>query len=273
MGSRGDAPGSHRFLTLLPLQGQSGEPGLKGQVSPSPLSLADAILPFLPRTPPSPFALFSPPSQCLLIQRGPMAARSSWRARIPRPQRGCGSPRSAGLPRASRPPRTDGRSRRARTTWETRSSGEWTPGLPDSLGRTSSWECSILPKAGSSQRFSVYFGDWPQIKRMVVTCAPKYWAGCGAWRWTAGAIGFGGRSFFTNRILCTQGRVASDQHIVDVVLKMIQGKGQAATLTHSPLQYLPGHPSLASTCMEGLESLVCIPALPPGNCGTLDRLP
>lgn len=41
-----------------------------------------------------------------------------------------------------------------------------------------------------------------------------------------------------NRILCTQGRVASDQHIVDVVLKMIQGKGQAAALTHSPLQYL-----------------------------------
>lgn len=38
-----------------------------------------------------------------------------------------------------------------------------------------------------------------------------------------------------NCIRCSQGRAASDQHIVDVVLKMIQGKGQAAAPPHSPL--------------------------------------
>jgi hypothetical protein len=48
------------------------------------------------------------------------------------------------------------------------------------------------------------------------------------------------------------------------VLKMIQGEERAAVPLHSPLQYpvilqQPFHVSL----LESLESLVCIPALPP----------
>lgn len=80
----------------------------------------------------------------------------------------------------------------------------------------------------------------------------------------AGVVGLGSQSFFLNCILCSQGRAASDQHIVDVVLKMIQGEERAAVPLHSPLQYpvilqQPFHVSL----LESLESLVCIPALPP----------
>lgn len=45
-----------------------------------------------------------------------------------------------------------------------------------------------------------------------------------------GAAALAARSFFLKVLLCFQGRDASDQHIVDVVLKMLQGevRGQQA---------------------------------------------
>lgn len=80
----------------------------------------------------------------------------------------------------------------------------------------------------------------------------------------AGVFGPGSQSFFLNCILCSQGRAASDQHIVDVVLKMIQGEGRAAALPHSPLQYpVTLHQPLHVSLLESLESLVRIPALRP----------
>jgi hypothetical protein len=45
--------------------------------------------------------------------------------------------------------------------------------------------------------------------------------------------GAGARGFFLRGFLCFQGRDPSDQHIVDVVLKMMQGEGRAATPPHS----------------------------------------
>lgn len=75
-------------------------------------------------------------------------------------------------------------------------------------------------------------------------------------------VGLGSQSFFLNCIFCSQGRAASDQHIVDVVLKMIQGEGRAAAPAHSPLQNpVILHQSL--NVLESLESPVCIPALSP----------
>lgn len=44
-----------------------------------------------------------------------------------------------------------------------------------------------------------------------------------------GAAAQAARSFFLKGLLCLQGRDASDQHIVDVVLKMLQGEGGAAS--------------------------------------------
>lgn len=80
----------------------------------------------------------------------------------------------------------------------------------------------------------------------------------------AGVVGLGSQSSFLNCLLCSQGRAASDQHIVDVVLKMIQGEGRAAVPPHSPLQYAAIlHQSLHVSLLESLESLVCVPALPP----------
>lgn len=77
-------------------------------------------------------------------------------------------------------------------------------------------------------------------------------------------LGFVSQSFFLNCVLCSQGRAASDQHIVDVVLKMIQGEGRAAEPPHSPRQYpVILHQPLHESLLESLESLVCIPALPP----------
>lgn len=80
----------------------------------------------------------------------------------------------------------------------------------------------------------------------------------------AGVVGLGSQSFFLNCILCSQGRDASDQHIVDVVLKMIQGEGRAAAPPHSPLQYpVTLHQPLHVSLLESLEFPVCIPTLPP----------
>lgn len=77
-------------------------------------------------------------------------------------------------------------------------------------------------------------------------------------------VGLGSQSFFLNCILCSQGRAASDQHIVDVVLKMIQGEERTAVPPHSPLQYpVSLHQPFHVSLLEGLEYLVCIPALPP----------
>lgn len=41
-----------------------------------------------------------------------------------------------------------------------------------------------------------------------------------------GAAALAARGFFLKGFLCSQGRDASDQHIVDVVLKMLQGEGR-----------------------------------------------
>lgn len=140
-----------RILTPPPplcFQGQSGEPGLKGQVSSSPPSLPNGCFPLSGSAlSPPPFPP-SPSFRSLLSPHRPLAARSPWRDRLPRPQRRCWCPRSAGLPRPSRAPRTGGRSRRARTTRKTGCGGEWTPGIGDSIERESFWGAAYYLKLG-----------------------------------------------------------------------------------------------------------------------------
>lgn len=66
------------------------------------------------------------------------------------------------------------------------------------------------------------------------------------------------------RGLCFQGRDASDQHIVDVVLKMLQGEGRG----HQPPPHslgqgiTPLQESLQVPFLQCLETWVLIPALP-----------
>lgn len=54
-----------------------------------------------------------------------------------------------------------------------------------------------------------------------------------------GAAALAARSFLLKGLLCLQGRDASDQHIVDVVLKMLQGEGGGAASPSS--QARSGH--------------------------------
>lgn len=72
------------------------------------------------------------------------------------------------------------------------------------------------------------------------------------------------RSFFLKGLLCFQGRDASDQHIVDVVLKMLQGEGRGQqALPHRLGQGItPRQESLHVPFLQCLESWVLIPALP-----------
>lgn len=75
----------------------------------------------------------------------------------------------------------------------------------------------------------------------------------------------GSWGFFLKGLLCLQGRDASDQHIVDVVLKMLQGEGGAS---YAPSQPLSGHhlqESLQVALSQYLESWVLITALPRRN--------
>ena len=74
------------------------------------------------------------------------------------------------------------------------------------------------------------------------------------------------RGLFLKDLLCFQGRDASDQHIEDVVLKMLQGEGAP-----TPPPHLQGIATLQKTLhvalWESHESWVAIPALPPRGWG------
>lgn len=52
------------------------------------------------------------------------------------------------------------------------------------------------------------------------------------------------RGFFLNDLLCFQGRDASDQHIEDVVLKMLQGEGRGGNNSSSQARASPSFRSL-----------------------------
>lgn len=169
MGAAGEAAGGLGAPPLgdhasLCRQGESGEPGPKGQVSPAPAtppssSPADPRIaqccgrtanpqaprpsrpaPSHPAPPPStvpptrpssPFYISSPfgrvRSLTWLCALPTPAARSPWRTGLPGPQRGCGRPRGTGLPGAPRPSRTGWRPWRARTARETGRGGELAP--------------------------------------------------------------------------------------------------------------------------------------------------
>lgn len=79
-----------------------------------------------------------------------------------------------------------------------------------------------------------------------------------------GAAALAARSFFLKGLLCFQGRDASDQHIVDVVLKMLQGegRGQQAPPHRLGQGITPLQQSFQVPFLQCLESWVLIPALP-----------
>lgn len=79
-----------------------------------------------------------------------------------------------------------------------------------------------------------------------------------------GAAALAARGFFLKGRLCFQGRDASDQHIVDVVLKMLQGEGEGhqPNLTVQVRASLPLQESLQVAFPQCLEPWVFIPALP-----------
>ena len=162
-----------RDSTFLCLQGESGEPGPKGQVSPaavtppSPAPAAPrplvASAPLGTRTATPPTSLHSTPSfpySCITPEPPPLrwppliptgnptrpAARSPRRTWLPRPQRRCGRPGGAGLPGAAGPSRTGWRPRPARSAREAGRGGELASGGGVSL----EWLLLILSKAGSS---------------------------------------------------------------------------------------------------------------------------
>lgn len=165
-----------RDSTFLCLQGESGEPGPKGQVSPaavtppSPAPAAPppplvASAPLGTRTATPPASLHPTPSfpySCITPQPPPLrlrpliptgnptrpAARSPRRTWLPWPQRRCGRPGGAGLSGAPWPSRTGWRPRLARTAREAGRGGE----LASRGGGVVSldWLLLILSKAGSS---------------------------------------------------------------------------------------------------------------------------
>lgn len=226
----------------LCLQGEAGEPGPKGQVSgvpvtPSPCPASGAASSHSHLRPPAPTA------------RGP---RRTW---LPGPQRRCGRPRGAGLPRAPRPSGTGWRPRRARPARETGRGGELAPEMGRGLVGNLLGGC-LPPRAGSSRR-----------KPLAPASEPRGGeGGCGRGRGDfsqrlkilRGRKWQPARGFFPKG-LCFQGPDASDRHIVDVVMKMVQGEGRGQQLL------LPRHPgprpfrSLPQGALPGrLESWVLI---------------
>lgn len=83
------------------------------------------------------------------------------------------------------------------------------------------------------------------------------------------------RGFFLKDLLCFQGRDASDQHIEDVVLKMLQGEGRGGNNSCSQARASPSFRSLFKwpcwsvwsqgrpfqLCLQGAGDLTYIPAL------------
>lgn len=79
-----------------------------------------------------------------------------------------------------------------------------------------------------------------------------------------GAAALAARGFFLKGRLCFQGRDASDQHIVDVVLKMLQGEGRGTNPTspsrlghHSPFRSLSKRP-FPSVWSPGCSFRLCL---------------
>lgn len=173
-----------RDCASLCLQGESGEPGPKGQVSSAPVTPPS----FSPTVPlgcggtatlqaPSPFYTCSHRVRPFtrLCTHPALAARSPRRTRLPRPQRGCGSSRSAGLPRAPWPSRTGWRSWRARTNRETGRGGESAPQGGGLLNRKSLGVLLMPPKVGNSQRklASLRLAPRSRSERMGVGCSRR----------------------------------------------------------------------------------------------------
>ena len=62
------------------------------------------------------------------------------------------------------------------------------------------------------------------------------------------------RGFFLKDLLCFQGRDASDQHIEDVVLKMLQGEGAPTPPPHLHVALWESH----ELCLQGVGDLTYV---------------
>lgn len=82
------------------------------------------------------------------------------------------------------------------------------------------------------------------------------------------------RGFFLEGLVCLQGRDASDQHIVTVMMKMMQGEGGAATPPPpSPSRRRATLQELLQVALpEGLQAWALLPALLPRGGGAYVQL-
>lgn len=201
------------------------------------------------------------------------AARSPRRTWLPGPQRGCGRPRGAGLPRAPGPSRTGGRPRRARTARETGRGGESASrrgGLP---GRKSLGSAAPVPRLGAPPGSRVPgAGSKAQTREGGRGCGRRGFSQLLKIllerNWEQGGVSgrrsssAGGQGLLPERPSLLQGRDASDQHIVDVVLKMLQGEGRSRQPLAVPGRTSGPAGSLQVALPRCSESWVLIAALP-----------
>lgn len=150
----------------------------------------------------------------------------------------------------------------------------WPPGEEESLReRASLGSLLLIPsKAGSSSLRLVPSpeiredgsGCWRDFSQMLKIPRVRKWEQEGVIAPEQSDLAAGG--FFLKDLLCFQGRDASDQHIEDVVLKMLQGEGAP-----TPPSHLQGIATLQKTLhvalWESHEPWVAIPALPPRGWG------